>query len=243
MPVPAGRQRISTPIAASVAAVILITVALMTTLDVIRQRTSFLRHVEETGILLSRTLNDVLGNAMYFNDVEQLRHLVDTVRANPEIRHVRVFAADGRILVGASGQKYPVGQVEPEVLRLSQARGETRLRLIDGHPEIVKGIEIGNEIVGGVQFVFATAELEAEIAGTIRQHLWQALLVLALGGGLSYYISRSLVRPIRSLTAVTRRIAAGDLDSTVEAQRQDEIGELAVAMQEMIDYLRRTGRE
>ena len=100
----------------------------------------------------------------------------------------------------------------------------------------------GGEILGGIHFVFDTAGLEAEIAATIRQHLWQAGLVLVLGIALAFYLARSLVRPVRSLTAASRRIAAGDLGATIEAQRHDEIGELAVAMREMSEALRQAER-
>ena len=104
-------------------------VALMTTLDVVRQRNAFDREVEERGELLSRTLNDVLGNALYFRDVERLRHLVDAVRANPAILEFRVFAPDGRILVDPGGLKYPEGRVEPEKSFTIEASSSWRLIL------------------------------------------------------------------------------------------------------------------
>ncbi len=222
---------------------ILITVGLMTTLDVVRQRNLFNRQIEERGLLLSRTLNDVFGNALYFRDMEKLRHLVDAVRANPEIQQLRVFAADGRILVGPRGHKYPVGRVDDEVLRIALAGDEAPVRMTDGRPEVINGIRIGGQTLGGLHFVFATESLDVQVAATVRQHLYQAALVVALGVGLALYLARSLVRPVRSLTAATRRIAAGDLDATVETQRRDEIGELAIAMQDMSEHLRRTERE
>lgn len=240
---PARSKRISTLLAASVAAIILFTIALLTGLDAHRQRVYFHRQIEEKGVLLARTLNDVLGNALYFDDVERLRHLVEAARANPEIRYLKVFAPDGRILVDPTGLKYPVGSVEPEVLQLAASSGGTRRRLTGSQTEFVKGIDVGNQIVGGVQFAFDDSALESQIDGMLQQHLWQALVVLAIGIGLSTYISRQLVRPVRRLTAMTRRIAAGDLKATVETQRRDEIGELAQAMQEMSETLRRSERE
>jgi signal transduction histidine kinase len=128
------------------------------------------------------------------------------------------------------------------VLRLARIGGEAQVRLDTGPPEVVMGIDGGDQIVGGIHFVFDTAHLEAQITATIRQHLWQAVIALALGIALALYLARRLVQPVRSLTAATRRIASGDLDAAIEASRPDEIGELAVAMQQMSEHLRRSER-
>lgn len=52
-------------------------------------------------------------------------------------------------------------------------------------------------------------------------------------------ISGRLVRPIRTLMKKTRRVAEGDLDQQVTAERRDEIGELMRSFNDMIAKLRR----
>ncbi|HYG59261.1 MAG TPA: methyl-accepting chemotaxis protein [Symbiobacteriaceae bacterium] len=64
-------------------------------------------------------------------------------------------------------------------------------------------------------------------------------LTVALALGIAYFLTRSLSRTARALSAATARMAAGDL--TVEAlpiRTQDELGEMARLFNEMVTSLR-----
>lgn len=64
-------------------------------------------------------------------------------------------------------------------------------------------------------------------------------LMLIIGGAiLSYYLTRSFERPISSLMQTARQIAAGDLDQTLTLNRQDELGEMAEVLNQMVMKLR-----
>ena len=67
--------------------------------------------------------------------------------------------------------------------------------------------------------------------------------MLALGAGLALIMARALVWPIRHLTELSRRIAAGDRDISVQTDEVGEIGELAKSMQAMADRLRHDERD
>ena len=56
-----------------------------------------------------------------------------------------------------------------------------------------------------------------------------ALMVICLIGALMlvYVTTRSVITPVQTLTTATQRIAAGDLDTPIEARGDDEIGTLA----------------
>jgi HAMP domain-containing protein/putative methionine-R-sulfoxide reductase with GAF domain len=58
-----------------------------------------------------------------------------------------------------------------------------------------------------------------------------AAVALALASG--YYLTRSLVRPIRTLTAGAERFAQGQMDTRVPLERDDELGRLAEAFNSM----------
>ncbi|WP_428685428.1 adenylate/guanylate cyclase domain-containing protein [Reyranella sp.] len=59
-----------------------------------------------------------------------------------------------------------------------------------------------------------------------------AFLVVIVTGA---WLSRSLLGPLRELTAGVRRFAAGDLDAHVPVRTRDEIGQLCLAFNGMID--------
>ena len=61
-----------------------------------------------------------------------------------------------------------------------------------------------------------------------------AFLIVVVTGA---WLSRSLLGPLRDLTAGVRRFAAGDLDAHVPVRSRDEIGQLCLAFNGMIDEL------
>lgn len=68
------------------------------------------------------------------------------------------------------------------------------------------------------------------------------VLVFMVALGLTLYLRRSVLRPVRTVAEATGRLAAGDLSTRVPAQREDELGELARGFNSMADSLER-GRE
>ena len=62
------------------------------------------------------------------------------------------------------------------------------------------------------------------------------MLILGLiitNGILTYFISRSIIKPLHSLKQATERIQKGDLDFQVKRLAKDEIGELSLSFEEM----------
>ncbi|HZR30512.1 MAG TPA: HAMP domain-containing methyl-accepting chemotaxis protein [Terriglobales bacterium] len=65
------------------------------------------------------------------------------------------------------------------------------------------------------------------------------IMALLLGLAIAYTTSKSITDPLTNLISVARQIAnAGELDHKIEIQREDEIGALAQAFNNMVTYLR-----
>ncbi|MHC4952948.1 MAG: SpoIIE family protein phosphatase [Planctomycetota bacterium] len=108
--------------------------------------------------------------------------------------------------------------------------------------------------LGGDFFLGAVAELrtrpwtivavqpESEFLGPFRRvREEQAITVLAVllfACLLAYLQSRSILRPVRVLTTVAERIAAGDLDARADIGTSDELGRLAGVFDRMVPQLR-----
>jgi methyl-accepting chemotaxis protein len=65
-----------------------------------------------------------------------------------------------------------------------------------------------------------------------------ALLTLAFVGLLSFFITRSIQRPLAVCVETANRIAEGDLTVKLEASTKDEIGQLLTAMGSMLEKLK-----
>ncbi|MBO5911965.1 MAG: HAMP domain-containing histidine kinase, partial [Clostridia bacterium] len=72
------------------------------------------------------------------------------------------------------------------------------------------------------------------------------ILVGALALGFSMitgaYFVRSIVRPVRDVTATARKIASGNLETRLEVKQNDEIGELCDTINYMATELENTGK-
>lgn len=77
--------------------------------------------------------------------------------------------------------------------------------------------------------------------------LFRSFLLAGLGAGVAaagvaLLLARGITRPIQRMVAVTRRIAAGDYQQRVTVDTQDEMGQLAQALNEMAAGLERVER-
>jgi signal transduction histidine kinase len=92
-------------------------------------------------------------------------------------------------------------------------------------------------------FVLPSAHAEVEprrLVGILTNGLWLGGLVAsAFAVGLSILVAQALVRPVGALTAVARRMEAGDRTARVAPVGRDEIGRLGVAFNAMADSLAR----
>ena len=79
------------------------------------------------------------------------------------------------------------------------------------------------------------AGLEYAAARTLMYVL--AALALALAGGIAFWVTRSITKPIAEAVHVAGRLSEGDLTVKIEAQSNDETGMLLKAMSAMVDKL------
>ncbi|MFC0296748.1 methyl-accepting chemotaxis protein [Geobacillus jurassicus] len=90
----------------------------------------------------------------------------------------------------------------------------------------------------------ANSGASASAAAVQRLIIIVGLLTAAAGAAVSYYISRSLSRPLLALSEAAKRIASGDLTETKTGVRnRDEIGELAASFEQMAKNLREVLQE
>ncbi len=70
-------------------------------------------------------------------------------------------------------------------------------------------------------------------AGLARTRVLMGALLVAMTALLAYGLTRLMTRPLQELTGTATRIAGGELDASFPADRRDEIGTLATALEQM----------
>jgi histidine kinase len=87
----------------------------------------------------------------------------------------------------------------------------------------------------GSLFFVTDASSLAQFARTSFPILFMVLIIILIGtnGLLTYYGSRSIIRPIRGLQKAAKRMKEGDLTLTIPVTSKDELGQLAQGFEEM----------
>ena len=65
-------------------------------------------------------------------------------------------------------------------------------------------------------------------------------ILIATNGVLTYFVSRSIIRPLRALKRATEEIKEGNLDFEIVSHGNDELGDLSVAFEEMRRKLKKS---
>lgn len=97
------------------------------------------------------------------------------------------------------------------------------------------------ERVAGALLVTMPLSAVQETADILKRQLFLlSILMSAVAFVLALALARTFSKPIRTITAAARRIAAGSYDTMVRVRNRDEIGQLAQTLEEMARELSRT---
>jgi signal transduction histidine kinase len=99
-----------------------------------------------------------------------------------------------------------------------------------------------DSLIGKVRIIYSTASIDQLWETMITYFIWLAGGLTCLAGLIFYFISRSLVAPVKGLAEAARRVAQGDRNVRAQPGTLPETRELAVAFNVMLDSLERNRR-
>jgi signal transduction histidine kinase len=104
----------------------------------------------------------------------------------------------------------------------------------EGIPIELNGATVGLLMIGGELASEGVGQAETEFLQQVNQALvWAAIIATAVALFLAIFLARNLTKPLTELTAATRAVAKGNLSQHVSVRSHDELGELAVAFNQM----------
>jgi two-component system, OmpR family, sensor histidine kinase VicK len=107
---------------------------------------------------------------------------------------------------------------------------------VDGETRLVAGAPLSSPNgtpIGRLVLALPAGSIADAADTAVRSTFVVAVLGLVVAVGLAVLISRRMTEPVRELTAAAERIAEGDLDTRVPVDRDDEVGRLAAAFDDM----------
>jgi two-component sensor histidine kinase len=198
-----------------------------------RQRllTTFTRESHDITAMIA----EIATNDLYFLDLLALRRRLENARVNPDIRSIYVMDLAGVVLADGTetnalrDQKLPDG-FSTEVLAADEwiSRVEEGILKVGGPIRTADGTRIGYLQVG-----FSLERAYQHVRKTTRMSVYLTVICLAIGALLVFVLSTRFSRPITAMVRAAREIGDGRLDTRVDIERGDELGVLAISINEM----------
>ncbi len=209
-------------------------------------------YLSELELTRYRNLSELQGNANIATELLANSFTLSDASQVEPLRE-RFEAAVGRMTGNlASIEDSPLyGDVAPvfdDLFAIGTGEGsgfdiiEQELRLTGRQEELLDSNDaIAVDLVGGINDLVSTAQLSADeaIAASSRAILTGRSILLgitgvSIGGGVLiawFFVGRWLLRRLKALSDWMRRMAGGDLEAQVEIGGQDEVAEMAAALE------------
>jgi signal transduction histidine kinase len=101
-----------------------------------------------------------------------------------------------------------------------------------GTPVIVNGKQVGTFLVASMMGILSESQ-NIYIARVNSTLIWVGAIAILLVLLVALWQSRSIVQPLREMANASRHLAKGDYNQRVQVQRNDELGDMANAFNQM----------
>ncbi len=222
-------------------------VGALTYLTVRAQRTLLLGQMSERAKVGINLMELSVTGALYKLDTFRLETVAKEAKALPNVDYAYIFDVNGRI----------VGDYHPDQIQLystfadalgkkiinSNTSTHIEIDLKNKILDISKPVGLGHDKLGGIRLGFDLEPILDEISEATYKAVAVASLIFVVGLGIIFIIITKMARPLESLTIAAKRIEEGDLQYRVGIERDDEIGDLAKAFDQMAERLCRREQE
>ncbi|RLB98665.1 MAG: PAS domain-containing sensor histidine kinase [Deltaproteobacteria bacterium] len=245
-----------------VGAVLLVSMAVWASLNIRHQRRRVMENIVAGTDRLTNTVRLGAHYAMMLNSRDDITQIITNIGRQPEIKNIRIYNKQGQIKFSNRPEEVDqvtnikaeacdiCHRSEPPLDRLSLDQRVRIFRSDKGYRLLGIITPIVNEpacstggchfhpadkkILGALDLVVSLADVDREIAHTQRVSIGLSVFVfLVTSTIILVFLLRFVNRPIRRLIAGTDRIARGHYDMAVAVDQEDEMGQLAEAINRM----------
>jgi signal transduction histidine kinase len=187
-----------------------------------------------------------VANRLYRLDVFQLETIAREAKALPDVEYAYIYDVKGRIVGDFHEDRRLLFSTFNDELgrRIINSRG-TLVDVNDqkGILDVSKPVILNHEKLGGIRLGLNLKPMFDEMQTvTVRAVVISAAIFL-VGLLIIFGITMRFTHPIEKLTVAAKRIEEGDLKYRVNIDRDDEIGSLATAFDQMAERLMQRERE
>ena len=220
------------------------------------ERQATVSHFEQSTTTLAAALADTIKRDMLLGDRDHIQESVTQMASRSPISSVTIVSSDRSVYVYAGAETGRGMENAPEIIRAlssestaDQAQSRyTRDNLfvafpVENKPECYTCHGEQEKILGAIEISRDTTPLNAQSREqTLIMLAMASLTFVSIGTVLGLMLRSAVVRPLTQVADSARRIAEGDLTTRVEVARQDEVGMLASAFNDMAKNLEQHSR-
>jgi signal transduction histidine kinase len=203
------------------------------------QRQLLLKQAQEKAFSLTRSLAYTSLNAVLNDEYIILQSLIDSMMDGPDIVLIAVLDTNARILAASDPEKR--GKLLTDALSLRALNSDV---MILQKEKTDSGEEIWDTAVPifNLNKRIGTARMKYSIENPTQGLLLSILLIglaaIILSLLLAYHFSHTITRPIRKTVELANEFGKGNLDKTIDLERNDEIGDLVMALNKLSQELK-----
>jgi len=238
------RKSLTIKVASGIAALLLFVLGAATWVNIEFFTTEYLTWIEARSEVLAKPLKDrtkdLLSQVGYIANVFVVLKgdVAQLLKENRELSHVAVYDLAGKLLLHSDEEQEKRQKVHPGIQRALEQRPQKPVTLfLEGnyHTFLPVVHEKGTLYIS----LGSRGEMVAAARSEIMRRFWIiGLVALFLCGAGVYLVTQRLISgPLNSLVSRARRIAEGDLSRVLVQRREDEIGQVESAFDQMIDGL------
>jgi len=210
-----------------------------------RQRAAIIEEVQRRGEVITGNLAAASSGPLLLYNFTALEQTVARVGAEADVAYAIVLDAEGTV---AAHSRHPEQVGSPLRGAVHERAAGATTPLVQDTVEGSRGdpiydfavpILVGGQRWGTARIGLSRRSMEVAITKTRRELGALTLITLVLGGVAAGVVARRIARPVRKLAEGAAAISRGELDQRIEPLDMDEIGQLAVAFNEMAGQLRR----
>ncbi len=209
--------------------------------------------LDKHGRFIARELAPASEYAIYSGNTTQLLPLVKSILDNRNVTRIQILDKNNRTVLDVSSSK-PVDVEKPDFFdRIGQSMAvlfssdKTRVFSeevisssiqIDDYDWEDTGKDVQESHIGHVIVTLTTHFASLEKIHHLKNGVFITLVIIALTSLVTARLSRSITRPITSLTDSVRDIASGNLDTVIDENGSGEIRVLQTCIKDMASELK-----
>jgi len=184
--------------------------------------------------------------ALYKLDTFRLETVSREAKALPNVDYAYIFDDEGRIVGDFHQDQRQLFSTFSDALGQRIIKSNAMLVNIDYEKQILdisKPVYLGHEKLGGIRLGFNLNPIIKEMGDATFKAVVVSSAIFVVGLIIIFIITSKMTKPIERLTVAARRIEEGQLQYRVKINRDDEIGSLATAFDQMAERLLQREKE